>query len=71
MGGHFGVLRPIGDREKPVLIGLPIGLQYKEFGNKVELSTVTIRLQVGRSCSTCRCSGRGRRFERCFQGPEA
>lgn len=48
----------LSDREKQVLDGLAAGLQYKEIGAKLELSTETVRVHVRRIYSKLQVGGR-------------
>ncbi|QQR88206.1 MAG: response regulator transcription factor [Flavobacteriales bacterium] len=48
----------LSDREKQVLDGLAAGLQYKEIGTKLDLSTETVRVHVRRIYSKLQVGGR-------------
>ncbi len=48
----------LSEREKQVLDGLAAGLQYKEIGAKLELSTETVRVHVRRIYSKLQVNGR-------------
>ena len=48
----------LSEREKQVLDGLATGLQYKEIGAKLELSTETVRVHVRRIYSKLQVNGK-------------
>ncbi|MBV6404610.1 MAG: response regulator transcription factor [Flavobacteriales bacterium] len=48
----------LSEREKQVLDGLAAGLQYKEIGAKLELSTETVRVHVRRIYSKLQVNGK-------------
>lgn len=56
----------LSEREKEVLDGLAAGLQYKEIGAKLELSTETIRVHVRRIYSKLQVSGRMEALRKVF-----
>lgn len=58
----------LSDREKQVLDGLAAGLQYKEIGAKLELSTETIRVHVRRIYSKLQVGGRLEAIRKVFPG---
>ncbi len=48
----------LSDREKGVLDGLAVGLQYKEIANKFDISTETVRVHVRRIYNKLQVNGR-------------
>ena len=58
----------LSDREKQVLDGLAAGLQYKEIGAKLELSTETIRVHVRRIYSKLQVGGRLEAIRKVYPG---
>ena len=58
----------LSEREKQVLDGLAAGLQYKEIGAKLELSTETIRVHVRRIYSKLQVGGRLEAIRKVFPG---
>ncbi len=58
----------LSEREKQVLDGLAAGLQYKEIGAKLELSTETIRVHVRRIYSKLQVSGRMEAIRKAYPG---
>lgn len=58
----------LSDREKQVLDGLAAGLQYKEIGAKLELSTETIRVHVRRIYSKLQVGGRMEAIRKVYPG---
>jgi DNA-binding NarL/FixJ family response regulator len=58
----------LSEREKQVLDGLAAGLQYKEIGAKLELSTETIRVHVRRIYSKLHVGGRLEAIRKVFPG---
>lgn len=58
----------LSEREKQVLDGLAAGLQYKEIGTKLELSTETIRVHVRRIYSKLQVSGRMEAMRKVYPG---
>lgn len=58
----------LSEREKQVLDGLAAGMQYKEIGAKLELSTETIRVHVRRIYSKLQVSGRMEAIRKVYPG---
>lgn len=58
----------LSDREKQVLDGLAAGLQYKEIGAKLDLSTETIRVHVRRIYSKLQVGGRMEAIRKVYPG---
>lgn len=58
----------LSEREKQVLDGLAAGLQYKEIGAKLDLSTETIRVHVRRIYSKLHVGGRMEAIRKVYPG---
>ena len=58
----------LSEREKQVLDGLAAGLQYKEIGAKLDLSTETIRVHVRRIYSKLQVGGRMEAIRKVYPG---
>ncbi|MBL8012120.1 MAG: response regulator transcription factor [Flavobacteriales bacterium] len=58
----------LSEREKQVLDGLAAGLQYKEIGAKLELSTETVRVHVRRIYSKLQVNGKMEAIRKVYPG---
>ena len=58
----------LSEREKQVLDGLAAGMQYKEIGAKLELSTETIRVHVRRIYSKLQVGGKMEAIRKVYPG---